>query len=118
MRNRRPRNKRPDIDENQKYYFITVFERLDLKNTWPDYGASRTWGFYRDKEVALRALHENWTDMWERCYDYALIEAYEEGISHLDIEYRQFFKFDQAKNGYFEIEEPEGYGHVAGFAFG
>lgn len=103
----------------EKFYFITVFERLDVdKLGWPDYGASRTWGFYKDKNTALKALHENWTDIWERCYHYAILEVYEEGISRLDFSYRQFFKFDQQKDGYVEIDEPTGYGHVAGFAFG
>ncbi len=105
--------------EDQKYYFITVFETVDLDETeWPDYGASRTWGFYKDKNTALKALHENWTDMWERCYNYAILETYEEGISRLDFSYRQFFRFDRQKGGYVEIEEPVGYNHIAGFAYG
>ena len=104
--------------ENQEYFFITVFDRFAIDDKgWPDYGYKRCWGFYKDKETALQALHENWTDMWEYSYDYALIEGYKEGISEMT-GYRQFFKFDENKGGYFEIDEPEGYGPFAGFAFG
>ena len=86
---------------------------------WPETGATRCWGFYTDKEVALKALHENWTDMWETCYNYAILEPYYEGISgYVFNEDRQFFKYNREKDGYFEIDEPEGFGHMVGFGLG
>ena len=104
--------------KEREYFFITVFTRLDVdKLGWPDTGTERTWGFYRNKNTAIKALHENWTDMEETIYHYAVIEGYKEGISNIT-EYRQFFEFDEEKGGYFEIEEPEGYKHFSGFAFG
>ena len=31
-------------------WFITVFSKCELdKNGWPDYGATRTWGYYEEK---------------------------------------------------------------------
>ena len=68
--------------------------------------------------MRVQALHENWTDMWETCYDYAVIEMYKEGISHYEHRSRQWFKFDQERKGYFEIEEPECVKHVGSFALG
>ena len=41
------------------YWFITVFEYIEEDDLgWPKFGATRCWGFYTDKEVALKALHE------------------------------------------------------------
>lgn len=100
------------------YYFITVFEKLGLdENGFPDKGFSRCWGFYSDKDAAFQAVHENWTDMEETVYEYAVIEGYHEGISHYTF-FRQFFKFDPDRNGYFEIDEPKGYEHFCSFSIG
>lgn len=100
-------------------WFITVFERVELNDKgWADFGCQRTWGFYAERERAVQALHENWTDMWETCYDYAVIEKYDEGISHYDFDNRQWFKFDEEHNGYFEIDEPYGLKHIGSFALG
>ena len=105
--------------EDQKvYYFMTVFEKLDIDEYgYPDTGSSRCWGFYSEKDTALQALHENWTDMEETVYEYAVIEVYHEGISHYTF-CRQFFKFDRERNGYFEIDEPEGYEYFCSFSIG
>lgn len=100
-------------------WFITVFEQVELNDKgWVDFGYQRTWGFYSERERAVQALHENWTDMWETCYDYAVIEKYDEGISHYNFKSRQWFKFDEEHKGYFEIEEPDGVKHVGSFALG
>ena len=104
--------------EEKEYFFITVMRRLDVTELgWPDTGTTRCWGFYCNKETALQALHENWTDMEETIYEYAVLEGYTEGISHMT-GYQQFFKYDQEKDGYFEIDTPEGYKHFAGFGIG
>lgn len=106
------------MDERHEYYFITVFERLGIDNDgWTDIGNQRCWGFYADKNTAVDALHENWTDMNETIYGYAVIEGYREGISHYT-GYRQFFKYDREKDGYFEIAEPKGYEHYCSFGIG
>lgn len=106
------------MDNSKEYYFITVFEKLDLDNLqWPDVGNSRCWGFYVDKDKAFEVVKENWTDLNETIYDYAIIESYGEGISNYT-GFRQFFKFDYDGKCYNEIEEPEGYEHFSGFALG
>ncbi len=106
------------MDERHEYYFITVFERLGMdENGFTDTGHTRCWGFYADKETAFQALHENWTDMWETIYNYAVIEGYREGISHYT-GYRQFFKYMLGRDGYFEIDEPKGYEHYCNFGIG
>lgn len=102
--------------DKQKYYFITVMEKLETSELgYPKTGARRCWGFYTDKEKAFQCVHENWTDLWETCYNYALIEEYEEGIAGYTF-FRQFFKYDEEKDGYIEIGEPAGYKHFSSFA--
>lgn len=98
------------------YWFITVFRNFD-----PKYGTvdSRTWGFYSNKEDALKVLNENRTDIWETIYDYAVLEAYNEGISAYNFKVgRQFFKYNQELDSYKPIEEPEEVKHYASFAIG
>lgn len=106
--------------EEKVYWFITVFEYCEKDALgWPKFGATRCWGFYSNKQDALNTLHENRTDLWETCYDYAVLEPYYEGISAMGFkEDRQFFKYSIARDGYVEIEEPECCKHVVGFAIG
>ena len=102
--------------DNKVYWFITVFQRFD------SYGirGARTWGFFPNKEDALDALTNNRTDLWEHCYDYAVLEPYYEGISgYVFEEERTFFKYDYIENKYYPIGyEPEEVKHYAGFALG
>lgn len=99
-------------------WFITVFEKMDqTEQSFPKMGSSRTWGYFSDKSWALEALHENVTDMWETCYDYAILEYFDEGLIPVGID-RQFFKYDRKRNGYFEIEEPEFMKRICNFAIG
>ena len=104
--------------EKKTYFFITVLQRMKKdKLGWPDTGATRCWGFYTNKDTAITALHENWSDMEETIYKYAVLEEYEEGISNFT-GYEQWFKFDVEKDGYFEIDKPPETNHFAGWAFG
>ena len=89
-------------------WFITVLEKQEKHPLgYIDHGCLRTWGYYRDHDRALHALHENWTDMWEGCYHYAVLEEIGEGICPMPKSV-QWFKYDRERNGYFEIEMPEG----------
>ena len=104
--------------QEQEYYFITVFEQFGVdKLGWPDTGCRRCWGFYCDKDTAIQALHENWTDMNETIYDYAVIEEYYEGIGQTTFNH-WFFKYNQKLDEYQQINQPEELRHYAGFALG
>lgn len=100
-------------------WFITVFENIECDALgWFDGGARRTWGYYAERDTAVQALHENWTDMMEHYYEYAVIEQYEEGISGYVFGSRKWFKWDDERGGYFEIDEPDTVGNVCSFALG
>ena len=99
-------------------WFITVFEKSEINHVgWPEYGCCRTWGYYRDHNIALQALHENWTDMWETIYDYAVLEEIEEGLCPIP-ESVQWFKYDRERDGYFEIDMPDGESGLTSFVLG
>lgn len=99
-------------------WFVTVVEKMEyVESDWANYGSTRTWGYYSDKEVATQSLHENWTDMRENFWNYAVIEEYEEGICN-DTGERQWFKWNEERQGYFEIDEPEGVRQIVCFAIG
>ena len=107
-----------DFDDIPRYYFITVFTKIAFDEAkFPDIGASRCWGFYKEKETAIQAVKENWTNMWETCYNYAMIEEYEEGISGAT-RWRKVYKFNKENGGYDEIEEPKEWECFHGFALG
>lgn len=101
-----------------KYYFITVFSNLETDDHgFPDIGYSRCWGFYKDKDTAIKAVEENWTDIDEHSYSYAMLEEYEEGISNATL-WRKIYKYNKENDRYEEIEEPAEWGCFHGFAFG
>lgn len=110
----------PYLEKGICLYFITVFEYVEKDDHgWPRFGASRTWGFYTERDIAIRALHENWTDMREGVYDYAVVEGFDEGISHgHDSSASQWFKWDSLYEGYREIDRPEVVNGFGSWAFG
>ena len=101
------------------YWFITVFEKFD--NKW-GIKNSRTWGFFSNKEDALNILRNNYTDLWETVYDYAILEPYYEGISGYDFDTpREWFMYNETMGGYLPLDlekEPEEVKYYVGFAIG
>lgn len=83
-------------------WVITVFtdisaDRLGQLNS----GSRRTWGFYTKYADALAALESNMTDLFETCYDWAVLEEYEPGIAGFIPGSTQWFKYDEERDGYF-----------------
>lgn len=103
---------------DQPIYVITVMTKSARDgHGYCTHGNTRIWGFWYDKEIALQALHENWTDMWEYTYNYAVLEEYQEGTIARFVS-AQWFKFDRERDGYFEIEKPEWEDDSYGVAMG
>lgn len=97
-------------------YFITCFEKISTTLLgWLDIGSSRTFGFYSIYEQAVEALHNNYLDMFECLYEYAVVEHINEGI-HPEVISRQFFSYNRKRKGFFEKNEPKefkGYCNIA-----
>ena len=82
-------------------YFVSTREEDDCKEL---YGGA--WGYYWRKEDAVRAVHRNITDMHETIYPYAIIERLKPGLFPVPKE-REWFGWDEDKDGFYEIETPE-----------
>ena len=68
-------------------YFITCFQKYEIdKNGWPDLGAGRTFGYYNDRDVAIRMVELNNLDIHECLYDYAVIEYIRPFARHTYVE--------------------------------
>lgn len=91
-------------------YFITCMEKpgTELKNGKPDFGAIRTFGYKETYEVAEEALNDNWCDMFEYYYYYAVIEEINPGKinKNIDEKHRTWFQYNEEKEGFFQIEKP------------
>ena len=92
--------------DKKPYWFITVFENLKTSKDGAIIYDSRCWGFFSDRNEAVEVLHRNTADLWETIYDYAVLEEFHEGIGGWT-KNRQFFKYNEEKDGYFEIPEPK-----------
>lgn len=90
----------------------------NLKEIWHEYDewpvTHRTWGYFADRETAIKAVEQNWTDMYEYYYTYAVIEKIPEGICGFEIwvpdesddERQIFFKWDKAGQKYRRVDAP------------
>ncbi len=97
-------------------YFITCFQKYEIdKNGWIEIGCSRTFGYYNDRDVALEAVRDNWCDIQERIYRYAVVEYIEEGL-HNPATDRCFFEWNESTKT-FEAITPF-IDHFGNYAFG
>ncbi len=97
-------------------FTISVFNDKDIDN--PSYLSlpeMDTSGFYTDKNTAYKAVTENWCDIQERCYDYALIEEVQEGL-YGTTNNRQFFEWNEDTKEFVPIEEPKKFKHWQGLS--
>ena len=81
-------------------YFVCTREEDDCKEL---YGGA--WGYYWTRDEAVDAAHRNMTDMHEALYPYAIIERLEPGLFPIPRE-REWFGWDEEKDGFYEIEAP------------
>lgn len=96
-------------------YFITGIKDLDKE--WGT-KETRCFGYKKIFEEADQAVKENWCDINETIYDYAVIEYIEEGIHQVCFEKRWFYKFNYDKEIYEAMDEPEEVKHFCNFSIG
>ena len=92
-----------------KMYFISCITQKDEFDI-------RTFGYFNNIEICIKALHENWCDMHEGYYDYAVIECINEGI-HPKIDSYLWFKWNEEKNGFYECEDQKHEIHKHKYAY-
>lgn len=88
-------------------FVITVFEKCETDSRgFADTGCTRSPGFRYTFEEAEEAVRLNMCDIWETCYNYAVIheigpELYP--FRHM----RKFYKYNINSGNYEPIDEPE-----------
>jgi hypothetical protein len=99
-------------------YFITCFEKYEKDELgWPNIGTSRTFGYYNCRDWAIEDLHKNNTDLHEILYDYAVVEKIPAGLYPL-AEETIYFKWDEEKQGFYEIDVTDMQDCFGNYAFG
>ena len=99
-------------------YFITCFSKCEKdERGFFRGGAQRTFGYMPSFEDAENALNSNACDMFEYLYEYAVVEKIGPYI-HPDVEEEKWFKWDNEKKGFFQIEKPEATNGICNFAIG
>lgn len=103
-------------------YTITMVEKIEdiyLEDGraigFPEFGDTYMAGFYYTKQFAIEALYKNIADIKDYVYDYAVIEKYEPCVLSCSSE-AVWFKWDEEKEGFFEIETPELCKHICNVA--
>ena len=91
-------------------YFITCLESLSEDS------GKRTVGFATELIFAETYLHNNYMDIRESIYDYAVIERMYEGLYPFT-DFRKFYKWNEDEGGYREIPEPTEMHGVCNIAF-
>ena len=79
------------------YFITTVDSRKD---------DTRCVGYFKEFEKAEKIVLENGYDIWETCYDYAVIENIPEGIYNYDF-HPTWYKYHKLAGGYVKCEQPE-----------
>lgn len=101
-------------------YTITTFENFDNKYGRPS--NSRCVGYYENFKEADKVVRDNFGDIYEWLYNYAVIEKVESGLYPGCIErwfYKVYIENEDYKNVIYKpIEEPECVKHIVNFAIG
>lgn len=96
---------------DKKIYIISVFEKMDTKTSnfdpdgkpIADIGCCVVNGWYFKKEDAESVIENNFTDIWETCYNYAVLEECNEGMYDFDRE-RTYYKYNREIDGYEKMD--------------
>jgi hypothetical protein len=75
-------------------YFITTFTQYTMDSRGsPDFGDTRTVGYYSSREQAFNVVLNNQCDLWETIYTYVVVEYIEPGLYPIAVD-RWFFKWN------------------------
>lgn len=81
------------------------------------YGSSpRTVGWFPDLDTATQCVRENWGDIWETTYDYAVIEGVTPGLYTTEGNDEHWFQWKD--NAYQPCDKPEQVAGVISFSMG
>lgn len=88
-------------------FVVTVFEKCETNESgFAKIGCSRSPCYRFTFEEAEEVVKTNMCDIWETCYDYAVITEIGPFL-YPGYESRKFYKYNREINGYEHIEEPK-----------
>ena len=98
--------------DNKTIFVVTVFSKCEPHDILlAEIGCTRSPCFRYTFESAEEVVKTNMCDIWETCYDYAVI--HEIGCElYPACRMRKFYKYNRAINGYEPIEEQECLKHI------
>lgn len=97
------------MSEPKAIYIISVFEKCETASTWmswPDLGVCENVGYYFDFDTADENVRKNQCDIWETCFNYAVITKVRPGL-YPTAEIIQVYKYDRATCSYKQIVRPD-----------
>ena len=89
-------------------YFITTVDSKDQDR--------RCVGYVKTFEEAEEIVTKNVCDIWETCYDYAVIENIQEGLYQYDF-HPTWYKWHKLANGYIKSEPPSFAKDICGIGY-
>ena len=112
--------------EEDYIYLITLLQKLEevvsktgKKTGIPDFGDARTVGYYFTYDDARDAVVNNYGDIHETIYNYALIEKVAPGIYNgATADSRSLFSYNKEKKTYDPVEEPAFLSNFYGIGIG
>lgn len=116
--------KRRIIPKYKPIYTVTTLSKIEMTDLGiADTGSTRTPCFYHTLKDAKFTVENNACDIWEYCYQYAVIEEVDVGC-YPYCGKRWFYKWEKDKNEkyyggrYVSIDTPEELKNVVNFAIG
>lgn len=91
-------------------YFLTTLDSKD--------DDTRCVGYFKTFEEAEEIVLSNTYDIWETCYDYAVIENIPEGLYQYDF-HPIWYKYNKLTGGYIKCDRPNFVGATSvGYSIG
>ena len=88
-------------------YAITTFEKVDKSGQFPDYGDTRTVGYYNEHSIAEDIIKKNTCDIFEDgYYNYACITEIKQGLYKMQNDI-QWFEYNADNQSITTISKPE-----------
>ena len=98
-----------------KIYIITVYERMEKEEgKIPKLLYLTNIGWYDDFDEAEEAVKTNKCDIWETCYNYAIISEVSRGL-YGSYGNEHFYKYNMEEERFEEMERPHELRHMTGF---
>ena len=98
-------------------YFITgITYKGEVETVLPNRG-QRCFGYFQTFEEAEEAVLNNYCDIWETIYEYAVIEKVRDGIHQYDFN-PTWYKWNLEKECYEKTEKPDFADGYAGWGIG